>query len=182
MLIFLRVVIVLFCFNSAFANTSFKDESFLEFTNAVSENVAKTSSNVSQDIDYISIYENNLLSVEQRYLFYKRIISLQEIKNWAPNLKNIVLIKFVDYDLHNTTPAYLKFNQGKSVFMDMINQFMKEEFSFLEEMKANIIEEARSKGEDVDRVEFDESQMNDIIYMVYNKLVVESNKNYLFIK
>lgn len=174
MLNFIRLIILLFSLNFAIASTNFKNESFQEFKIAVSENSA-------QDIDYQGIYENNLLSVEQRYLFYKRIISLHEIRNWNPKLKSIVLIKLVNFDLQNEQPAYLKFNEGRHVFIDMINQFMKEEFDFLEKMKADIIEDARLKGEEITNVEFDDSQMDEIIDIVYNKLIVDNNNNYLFL-
>lgn len=163
------------------AGSSGKNELVQEFINSQqggdSESVAKSKINYDS---YLNLYEKNQLTEEQRYLFYKRLINIHEIRNWDAHLKSIVLVKFVNYDLQNSQAAYQKIEVSKSSFMELLNQFMKEEFTFLEEMKLKIQEDLRAKGIEAEKIELTEEEIAEAIDIVYKRLVTDKNRDYLF--
>lgn len=127
-----------------------------------------------------SVYENNLMTTDQRFYFYKNLIGLSQLKHWPAKLKSIVLIKYVEFDNKNEMPAYKQLELQKVNLMEMVNQFIIDEFSFVAKTQYDALEDAKERGYEVEEVELSDEQREEAIDIVYNKLANDRNQTFLF--
>lgn len=127
-----------------------------------------------------SVYENNNLTTDQRFLFYKNIISKSQIKHWPAKLKSIILIKCVEFDNENFMPVYKQLELQKVDLVKLVDQFIIDEFSFVAKTQYDALEDAKERGYEVEEVELSDEQREEAIDIVYNKLANDRNQTFLF--
>lgn len=158
----------------------------LDYTKLINaENLSQTDAEKAEFLilEADKAYENNQISEENRYAFYRNIIDLySDYRQWPVELKSIVLIKLVEFDTKSKVPAYKQLELREVRLSALVNDFISDEFSHIAQRQYEALEHAKAQGYDVEEVELSDEEREKAISDVYQKLVNESNRNYLFKK